>query len=449
MVLAFMVIGTLLVLPTLRYAATVSRATTVVDDKVDRLEAVKGGLRTALADPAALYSTCGAAGLTVPVRLTSPALDVSVTTNCYKMQDNAAQDPQNLRVGVGVVRTGATLPTGVGANVFSGSGASPEAAWRSQTTTSPATGKIWLPNLPARAVDVRAAGGYPMPAGFPACTVYFPGTYVDPIEIAGSTPVFFTSGIYYFTNSVHISGNANVVVGEGMTPGCTDNQSAVYYATDAPRTHNITGYGATFLFGGDGRLVIDDAAGPTNVTFNKRYVGDSEVSVAASAGVSIASVNGSGAGDVNVAGVLSVPLSMSDGNPAPPATSQGYTPSTLVPPDASTPVASIVEVDASTPSTLSVVIPGYVVVPQGAVRVNVAAGAAAGKAVQFEGGMLAATIDVPTVPATWVLDLKNPITQKVFKIVSTTTSGTPALRSDAIVQVNDNGAYAINSWAVG
>jgi hypothetical protein len=37
----------------------------------------------------------------------------------------------------------------------------------------------------------------------------------------------------------------------------------------------------------------------------------------------------------------------------------------------------------------------------------------------------------------------------MFKITTTTTSGTPAITSTALVQVNQNGAYAVNSWVTG
>lgn len=53
-----------------------------------------------------------------------------------------------------------------------------------------------------------------------------------------------------------------------------------------------------------------------------------------------------------------------------------------------------------------------------------------------------------TPPSTFLCGIDNPFTQKIFKIVSTTTSGTPTLTSTAVVQVNSNGAYAVNSWSV-
>jgi hypothetical protein len=53
------------------------------------------------------------------------------------------------------------------------------------------------------------------------------------------------------------------------------------------------------------------------------------------------------------------------------------------------------------------------------------------------------TVDQPT---TLSLGMVNRIVQKTFKLVSTTTSGTPSVTSVALVQVNDYGEFAVNSW---
>jgi hypothetical protein len=72
---------------------------------------------------------------------------------------------------------------------------------------------------------------------------------------------------------------------------------------------------------------------------------------------------------------------------------------------------------------------------------------AGGKDVEMVGGVLAAlftqTVDQP---ATVKVGLINRIVQKTFKMVSTTTSGLPQVTSVAIVQVNDYGEFAVNSW---
>jgi hypothetical protein len=92
-------------------------------------------------------------------------------------------------------------------------------------------------------------------------------------------------------------------------------------------------------------------------------------------------------------------------------------------------------------------VPGYVNVPQGAINVFVGPGLAAGKSVELLGGVLAAQVtQSPDLPADNQMGMINRIVQKTFKIVSTTTSGTPVMTSIAIVQVNDFGEFAVNSW---
>jgi hypothetical protein len=115
----------------------------------------------------------------------------------------------------------------------------------------------------------------------------------------------------------------------------------------------------------------------------------------------------------------------------------------------------VVDVDLTAPpganAAVVVEVPGYVSVPQGRLRIA----NPHGHAVAFRGGLLAATIDVadtragdPPAPASLPIGFIETIVQRKFRIVSETTEGTPHLVSTAIVQVNRNGAYAINSWEV-
>jgi hypothetical protein len=63
--------------------------------------------------------------------------------------------------------------------------------------------------------------------------------------------------------------------------------------------------------------------------------------------------------------------------------------------------------------------------------------------------VLAANINVsPDRPAAFAMGLVNKVVQKTFKIISSTTSGTPAINAIAIVKVNDTGDYAIGSYVV-
>ena len=135
------------------------------------------------------------------------------------------------------------------------------------------TGKVWLPNLPTHGLNVRAAAGSPMPAGYPACTVYFPGTYVDPLVLTG--PTYFTSGIYYFENTVTIQNGADVVVGGGATPGCTSDQEAIFYATNVPEhtQHDWPGRHLGARASAARVVVTNGANAPAlKLRFNARYV---------------------------------------------------------------------------------------------------------------------------------------------------------------------------------
>ncbi len=166
-----------------------------------------------------------------------------------------------------------------------------------------------------------------MPAGFPTCRVYLPGTYPDTVVLDG--PTFFTSGIYYFENEVHVQGGASVVVGGGATPGCTTDQEAIFYAENVPGTHNMTGLGATWVLGGGGRVVVTNDS-DVSLQFNKRYVEDTDLGGLPAADVSIMTVNGLAGGIAYDTADLQVPLSLV-GSEELAATDQGYVPSVFTP----------------------------------------------------------------------------------------------------------------------
>lgn len=472
--LVIVIIASLMVLPLLDYAMTVTRSSRLVGNKAERIEAAKGGLRVALSDPVSLYKVCDAAGLTVAVDLAAPQLAVGVSTQCFKVDETAAEDPNDLRYGIATLQAGSSVPTGSSGKAFPGSGSASESAWVSSASSTLAADTVWLPQLPAHGLSRRPAGGYAMPGSFGSCIVYFPGTYTDPVTITSSTPVYFASGIYYFEKAVRFSGDAHVVVGGGAIEGCATDQEAAFYAVDAPATHNVGGLGATFVFGDQGRLVVDDATSGSSlsVQFNQRYVEDTDVSTKSSSGVSIMTVNGAMSGasavDLSVPGSLFVPLSVVSGEPPTAAVSQEYVPSVLVPAAVAAPppegttttaaattttvapapaVSSVVEVTLTTSRSTTLSIPGYVAVPQGAISVSTTSTSAPAASVALTGGVVAARVTLDPRPATLSFGLVNPIVQKTFKIVST-ASGSPKVVSTAIVQVNQNGAYAINAWSV-
>jgi hypothetical protein len=61
--------------------------------------------------------------------------------------------------------------------------------------------------------------------------------------------------------------------------------------------------------------------------------------------------------------------------------------------------------------------------------------------------VLTATIGVSADrPESLQIGLLNSVVQRTFKIVSQTTNSRPRVTATAMVQVNQTGGYAINSW---
>ncbi len=353
MVLVLVIVASLIVIPLLSYAISVMRANQVLGDRTVRAEAVKAGFRHAMAEPYELFDKCGGAGLNVAVTLPSPQLSLPTRTRCFLVDTASALEADELPFSVATTYVGSVPPSGPGVinPVYTGSGAAPATTWLNASSPTFTPDTVWLPNLPVHGLNLRSALGYEMMDGYELngyteCTVYFPGTYKSEVVLDG--PTFFASGIYYFERQVTIAGNADVVVGEGSLQGCADNQSSAFYATGAPVTHNITGLGATFVFGEEGRLVVDSTLGPVTFVMNKRYVAATDTGTASSARVSIMTVNGdlnaaleltdfanSGI-DLNLPGApaesqLVVPLSKVDTVNERPAPNDQYRPSVLTP----------------------------------------------------------------------------------------------------------------------
>jgi hypothetical protein len=451
------IMGSFMITPLLSYARSVTRNSEIEQSKTARAEAVKGGLRTALASPKDFYDACSNSGLHTEVVLGTPGLDLGVRTVCTTVKNATALSASELRVAMTTVQSGSTAPVGTVGDTYSGLGSSQINNWVNDTTTMSTNGKILLPQLPSHALSHPSSAGYQMPAWAGNCRVFFPGTYQDPITISDSQPTFFTSGIYYFENTITFTGSANVVIGGGSQDGCTNDQDAAYNAVNAPLNHNITGYGATFVLGAAGRIVENDSVAGTGpvVYFNNRLVNDTDIANLPSRGVSIISVDGvlTGANqssDLNLSNQLYVPASVATATPPVDAASTGYNPSTLVPTVApAVQTNAIIDFSFTGANTGTFWVPGYVAVPQGRININVTATSAVKKNISLLGGVLAALFTQGAAsPATQQLGIVNRVIQKTFKVVSTTTSGTPIEVSTALVQINDYGEYVVNSWDI-
>ncbi|MEI8238486.1 MAG: hypothetical protein WCI22_03630 [Actinomycetota bacterium] len=459
--LFIIIFGSLLITPLLGYARSVTRNSEIEQSKTARAEAVKGGLRTVLANPKDFYTTCANSGLHTEKVLASPGLDLDVKTVCTTVKNSMALSAAQLRVAMTTVQAGSTAPVGTVGNTYSGLGSTDINNWVDDTSLTTIGGKILLPQLPDHALSHPSSVGYQMPSWVGSCRVFFPGTYVDPITISDSQSTYFASGIYYFENTVTFTGSANVVIGGGAVDGCTNDQDAAYNAINAPLNHNITGYGATFILGAAGRIVMNDSVaasvagtGPS-VTFNNRLVNDTDIGNLPSRGVSIISVDGVANGSnqssgLNLSNQLFVPKSMATATPPVDAASTGYAPSTLVPTVApAVQTNAIIDFSFTGTNTATLFVPGYVAVPQGRININVTAASAAKKTISLVGGVLAALFtQSATAPATQQLGIVNQVIQKTFKGVSSTTSGRPVIVSTALVQINDFGDYVVNSWDI-
>ena len=339
LVLVTSVVATLFILPILYYISTVARASAATSNKAEAVELADGGTWVALNNQAALFDMCG-------VQPIPSSLD-GVSVTCQVLDFESQRDPAEVPFDAATIQADSPLAVGVGSDQYANpnTAADPSAWLTAADSTAAATaGKVWLPQLPVRPVgtgtkrDQMLIPGTedPLYSGQP-CRVFFPGTFSDPITI--DQPAYFLSGVYYFTQPITLLAGADVVAGPGAELGCTNDAFAPANVENGqPVPLGTSGSGVTFVFGDEARLVVDDD-GSDDIRFamNPRYVSEDEVSVAASADVSIISVNGdhgltgTPGNDLDVPGVIVVPASTVGVDGSPRAIDQAYTASVLTP----------------------------------------------------------------------------------------------------------------------
>lgn len=502
--LVLVIIGALIVLPLLSYASAVLVSNRIVETKNTRIEATEGGIRVAMYDPTKLYAACAGGPTQVRTLATPPSAPglPSMSSTCTEVGTGSTNKPGEQRYALTTTQVGSNLvippsdaddvshpelsgtisstwctsklatPAIPCGKPYPGNGGAVTTAWQADIAATSTTDKVFVPKIPAPDSDSQPATGFVMPSWHQPCRVFFPGTYNDDVTITGSTPVYFVSGIYYFKKTLRITGGATVVVGTGPEAGCVDSDStAALSAVDSatglyPNRKQIdgaSGVGGTFVFGGQGRLVVDTTtAGDISFIMNRRLQAASKPEAVMN-DVSIVTINGVTVGSVtsalDIPNQLNVPpsvvLSDATGEPA----THGYTSSTLLSP-ATAPVSCappavigancpVVDVNLGTTASVIVDIPGYIAVPQGSIAVTTATGMAANKSVSFSGGVLTAQIAVSAVvPSFFQMGVVETIVQRKFEVVTTTTSGSPKVTATAIIQVNESGGYAINSYTV-
>jgi hypothetical protein len=498
--LVVIIVGAFFVLPIMTYIMTVNQASRLRIEGANSSEVVRGGLRSVLYDPAALYSACSNSGATdaSAVDLAVPP-GLAITTQCTTTANASQWVPTDLRWALTTTMVGASaaipppydappsrpdldgtiselwctsaisesVPCG---RTYPNNSTTDPLLWSSagEVTTTSEGSKIFLPYLPSVIDTPGFAGGYNVDVGFGnTCKVYFPGRYTDDIVITGTTPVYFVSGVYYFEKTLRFSGDAQVVAGAGATEGCIESD-AIAVADAGYADATSTGVGATFVFGAQGRMMIDTATPSTtpdgmSIIINRRLVDPLDPDVVMN-NVAIMSVNGVSNGTTtdpyDVPGVIHVPAGQVNADPPVDPLNQEFNPSTLIPttvptggfPCAAPPVVAlpgcpIVDINLTSTASVFVNIPGYISVPQGGVSINTASGMSAAKKIALGGGVLTATIGVSADrPESLQIGLLNSVVQRTFKIVSQTTNSRPRVTATAMVQVNQTGGYAINSW---
>lgn len=192
-----------------------------------------------------------------------------------------------------------------------------------------------------------------------SCTVYFPGRYLGSSSLVLSGGVhYFTSGVYYFERSLSISNGARVVMGNGRHPGCTNDVDAAA-TSRSPRRHEIEGRGVTLLFGGAGRLFVNNSSLIINARSDDRIAvrtvgfGTSTSTVAIPADL-VRLDDGS-----TIAAASHTRLPPESGTPV------AYKTSTLAP---SSDVAINIALNGTNPESNRVIVDGQIIVPHGGVH---------------------------------------------------------------------------------
>lgn len=347
LVLILILIGALVVIPLMGYAVAVLRSNTVLSDRTKSIEAAKGGVRVALSDPLEVFANCDGVGH--PTGGNDPTVnDIAVGLSCAEVDvpvGPLAALGYDIPSNVVALQLGAEVPAELTGLTRANSAAVPpypdtgpgwwqDPSWAAREWATLRDDEIWIPDLPRFPSTVRSSTPFAMPAGF-NCTVFLPGHYRDPVDLSGN--VYFASGVYYFEEPVTISDGADVVVGYGLADffdigsECADDIQVAANLIAPPATFGINGGGATWVFGGNGRLVIDDgaASGDIRIRFNQRYATEDQ-----GGRLSIVTVNGDdtvAGADHLVTDVNLVPRSfVRSGETAGALDGSGYVPSSSV-----------------------------------------------------------------------------------------------------------------------
>ena len=326
LVLVMIIVGALIVIPVTAYTTSVLRANKVEEQKTRNSETAKGAIRVALHSPSLVFGDDERADDSCPDNVADlipdgVMIETGVSLSCTHVEELSADEVFGLEVPVGLAqlqiapdpagldRYSGVVATSGDAPPYTDSGFEPSWAWwlgfDSGTVGDPKT-VAPLPELPSFAGVERDSAPLDMP-GF-NCKVFLPGHYTDPLvvdESFGSNNFYFASGVYYFEEPISISGDVDVVVGQGLadfgvTNDCADDiQVGAHVDVPLGTTYGIDGNtgGATWVLGDNARISVSEAGGAPSVRFNQRYAANQS-----GAWTNIISVNGDwsyGDGDPN------------------------------------------------------------------------------------------------------------------------------------------------------
>ncbi len=311
------------------------------------------------------------------------------------------------------------------------------------------TADLWqYPTLPPKPTQERSATPIQIPRGSSTCNVFYPGYYPNGIDANGGE-YYFASGIYYFEGPVTIRNGANAVGGEGVNLGCVvDSEAALYDGPTqrAPKVHDITGNGVTFLLGDDATVDVTQAS----LILNRRL---STPTTRSTEGVSIRSVNTVTTDTADVF-VPEDQIFEQDGVAVRAASTEpGYRDSEI----AGGYADSLVRFDATpvgapAPGTrYQFVALGSIFVPNGAIDLK---SDNPYYKVQITGGTTSTLLkldlaQVPADPQDFFIGAKKTAVQAAFRFDAfvTSPSGRETL-SSAVMQLNVSREYALNSWTL-
>ena len=445
LVLVLMVVGSLIVGGILRYTMAILDTRPALHEQNAAAEAVKSVTRMAITLQRDIGpSDCFAASAGYTMN------GVTVTATCSTVSSYST--------GRGRIGAVSTLSNGTIANIstptWTGTpGPFVNGGYHIDSTTTPwstrggdnPSGVGWtyppLPQIPS----FERPGSQ---ASIGSCQLYFPGRYpgTTPLTLNGGTH-YFASGVYYFERPLVITNGAQVVFGEGVHGGCAVDAQAAYAGT-APKSHEISGKGATILLGDIAYLSVQESS----VRINRRV---STASTRGSEGIAVRTVN---FGQSNTSVTVPADLVMlADGStqtvathsviPTTNAAPVSYRTSSLA---AASAWAVDVRLNGASTTTNRFIADGYVFTPNAGVRVT---STVSTYVLLMSSGVVATRLNLslsaaPSTPANYGVGVNATAIQRKVRLRVVAQSDEHTAASTAIVEVHADRSYAINSWVV-